>query len=117
MMRRPTSRETAWQHWRDRINGIEREVSDAPQPGWYKARRQGQWTAIQIDLHQVVDDDGYLTEPEGLVAFVGRDLVIYEESKIGEIWLRCCGNPISEEEAERLLRAPVVSDLTRQVIV
>lgn len=90
---------------------------DQPRCGFYKARRRGQWCAVQIDLIAETDPDtGELVSEETYVAFVGAD-AFYERAKVDEIWLRCAGNPISEAEAERLLRMPAVADLTRQVIV
>ncbi len=115
-MRRPTDRAEAWATWRQRLAGERVEITSAPHCGWFKARRNGCWTAVQIDLVQSVDDEGCLIEPERFVAFVGAD-VFYEEARIEAIWLACAKSPISEEEAERLLRMPQVSDLSRQVVV
>lgn len=117
-MRAPTDRAKAWAPWRRMLAGERVRIDDAPLCGWYKAKRFGQWTAVQIDLVQDVDPEtGELIGDERFVAFVGKTDVFYEADKIAEIWLRCAANPMSEAEAERLLRMPAVSDLSRQVIV
>jgi hypothetical protein len=118
-LRRPTDRNVAWASWRARIEGraADQPITSVAECGWYRAKRHGQHVAVQIDLVQEVDPDtGELTAPESFVAFVGAD-TFYEQSKIEEIWLRCGGSPITEAEAERLLKMPAVSDLSRQVIV
>lgn len=117
-LRRPTDRAIAWQPWRDMLAGHHVPVTpDQPLCGWFKAKRRGQWCAVQIDLIADTDPDtGELVSEESYVAFVGAD-AFYERAKVDEIWLRCAGNPISEQEAERLLRMPAVADLTRQVVV
>lgn len=117
-MRRPTDRALAWQPWRDMLDGKPVAITpDQPQCGWYRAKRRGQWVAVQIDLIAETDPEtGELVSEESFVAFVGAD-TFFERSKVDEIWLRCAGNPITEAEAERLLKMPEVADLTRQVVV
>lgn len=117
-LRRPTDRAAAWETWRRRLAGERVEITGAPHPGWFKAKRFGQWTAVQIDLVADVDPDtGELVSDERFVAFVGASDAFYEQAKVEAIWLRCAGHPISEAEAEQLLRMPAVSDLSREVIV
>lgn len=117
-MRRPTDRSDAWATWRAMLAGERVAVTDTPCCGWWKAKRFGQWTAVQIDLVQdVCPDTGELLGDERFCAFVGPHDVFYDDDKVAAIWLRCAANPISEAEAERLLRMPAVSDLSRQVIV
>lgn len=117
-MRRPTDRTQAWADWRARINGAPCTIStDEIMCGFYKARRQGRFVGVQIDLWANIDPDtGELIEDEKLVAFVGPD-TFFDLNKIHDIWLRCGGQPISEAEFERLERMPAVDDLTRAVIV
>lgn len=117
-LRRPTERAAAWANWQARIDGarVGHAITNDVQCGWYRAKRDGQYVAVQIDLISETDDDGFLLAEERFVAFVGRDH-FYELAKIEAIWLRCCGNPITEAEAERLLNAPRVRDLSREVII
>lgn len=116
-MRRPTDRNAAWAHWRDRVAGIARPITpDAPQAGFYRARRHGRHVGVQIDLWQEIDEaTGELLSDERIVAFIGADTFFDEH--VHDIWLRCGGQPISEAEFERLERMPAVDDLTRAVIV
>lgn len=117
-MRRPTDRAAAWANWRARSEGRALPVGAAPECGFYKARRGGRFICVQIDLIAETDPDtGELLSDERYVAFLGADATIYDAAMIDEIWLRCAANPITEAEAERLLRAPAVSDLSREVIV
>lgn len=117
-MRAPSDRAEAWELWRRMLEGERVELADTPHCGWFKAKRRGQWTAVQIDLVQDLDSEtGELLGDERFVTFVGTNDVFYEADKVAEIWLRCAGNPIGEAEAERLLRMPAVSDLSREVIV
>lgn len=116
-MRRPSDRADAWDTWRSRLLGMRYDITSMPHCGWFKAKRFGQWTAVQIDLVQDIDPEtGELLGDEHFCAFVGAHDVFYEQAKVEEIWLRCAANPISEAEAERLLAMPPVSDLTRSVI-
>lgn len=115
-MRRPTDRALAWDHWRRRLNGERLEITSQPQCGWYRAKRRGQWVAVQIDLQQEIDPEtGDLITDERPIAFIGDD-VFYDAARVGEIWLHCAAHPITEAEAERLLRMPAVRDLSRQVV-
>ncbi len=115
-MRAPTDRAAAWAPWRRMLAGERVAISDTPFCGWYRAKRRGQYVAVQIDLIQdVCPDTGELVSDERFVAFVGGD-VFYDQERVADVWMRCLG-AIGEAEAERLLRMPAVSDLSRQVIV
>src|SRR5262249_43923208 len=107
----------AWENWRRRLAGEKIDCHpDEPQCGWYRAKRSGRFVAVQIDLIQDIDaDTGELVSDECFIAFIDRD-VFYEDVKVAEIWIRCCGTPIAEAEAQRLLTMPKVSDLSREVV-
>jgi hypothetical protein len=77
-------------------------------------KRQGQHVGVQIDLLQITDEDGFLTEPETLAAFIGNETFFGE--RVDEIWLRCADAPITEEEFERLAKMPTVTDLSREFV-
>lgn len=117
-MRRPTDRTLAWANWRQRLAGVRLPVTPGdPQCGFYRAKRHGNWAGVQIDIVAEVDEEtGELLGDERFVAFVGAD-AFYDRNYVDEIWLRCCDKPISETEFERLLKAPKVNDLSREVIV
>lgn len=117
-MRAPTDRTAAWEPWRRMLAGERVAITDTPCCGWYRAKRRGQWCAVQIDLVQDIDPEtGELLGDERFVAFLGANDVFYEAEKVADVWLRCAANPIGEAEAERLLRMPPVSDLSREVIL
>jgi len=113
-LRRPSDRDAMWQHWRRRINGERLPVSDEPQLGLYRAKRRGNFVGVQIDLLQLTDEDGFLTEPEMLAAFIGNES--FYGARVDEIWLRCADSPITEAEFERLAKMPAVTDLSREFI-
>lgn len=116
-LRRPTDRTEAFAEWRRRLAGERITGDDTPRCGLYRARRNGVYVAVQIDLVQEIDEStGELLSDETFVAFIGRD-TFYDQDRIADIWLRCCGNPITEIEFERLQQMPRVSDLSREVIV
>lgn len=115
-MRRPSDRAQLWERWRRRVAG-DRALTinvDAPECGRYMAKRRGQWTAVQIDIEQEIED-GELVSDERFVAWLGEDKFT-DEHKVHDIWLRCSGRPISDEEYRRLMKMPKISDLTRSVI-
>lgn len=111
--RRPSDRAAAWAFWRDVLAGHFRAVTWEPQCGFYRVKQAGRSLAVSIDLHQEIDPEtGELIADERLVCTVdGR------ERDAGDVWERCAGQPITEEEFHRLRRAPVATDLTRQVVV
>lgn len=114
-MRKPTDRTEAWDHWRRRVSGEVLPITSEPRPGFYRAKRRGQYVGVQIDLLQEIDEEtGELRSEEQLIAMIGDDTFIGD--RVDAIWVACGGNPISEQEFERLLRMPAVSDLSRQVI-
>lgn len=117
-LRKPTDRAAAFAHWRRRVAGEQLQVSaDDIRCGLYRGKRKGQHVGVQIDLVQNIDPDtGELLSEESFVAFVGPD-AFYDQAYVAEIWLRCCGAPVSEAEFKRLSRMPAVSDLSRGVIV
>jgi len=114
-LRRPSDRDAAWEHWRRRLAGERLPIDAAPQLGLYRAKRKGQHVGVQIDLLQITDEDGLLTEPETLAAFIGTDAFVGE--RVDEIWLRCANSPITEEEFQRLANMPRVTDLSREFVV
>jgi len=115
MMRRPSDRHAAWEHWRRRIAGERLPIDHEVQLGLYRAKRRGNFVAVQIDLLQITDEDGCLTEPETLAAFIGNE-TLYGE-RVDDIWLRCADAPITEEEFQRLQKMPHVTDLSREFVV
>lgn len=116
-MRKPSDRHALWDHWRRRVAGEVLPISaDEIQCGFYRAKRFGQFVGVQIDIVGATDPDtGELIEQERFAAFIGQDQ--FFGAHVEDIWLRCGGSPISEQEFERLERMPAVSDLTRAVIV
>lgn len=115
-MRRPSDRAQMWDEWRRRIAGERIAVDDTPRCGFYEAKRFGRRVGVQIDLLQDIDPaTGELVAPERIAAFIGAD--IFFDQHLDEIWLRCCGSPISEAEFERLSAMPRVDDLSREAIV
>jgi hypothetical protein len=114
-MRKPTDRTEAWSRWRQRVEGRALAITTTPECGFYRAKRKGQYVGVQIDLLQEIDEEtGELRSEEQLIAMIGDDTFIGD--RVDAIWVACGGNPISEQEFERLLRMPAVSDLSRQVI-
>lgn len=114
-LRRPSDRDAQWERWRRRIAGERVAIDHEPQLGLYRAKRKGQFVGVQIDLMQMLDEDGCLTEPEFLAAFIGNESFYGE--RVDEIWLRCADSPITEEEFERLAKMPAVTDLSREFVV
>lgn len=112
----PTDRVAAWGWWRDRVEGRlpDGEPIDlTPRCGFFKTRDRGRWVAASIDIVADVDPEtGDLVADERLVCIVdGR------ERDADAMWPYLAGNPISQREHERLARQPVVTDLSKQVIV
>lgn len=112
-LRAPTDRAMAWGPWRERVAGDIRGVTTEPECGLYKMKRGGRWVGVQIDILQDIDaETGELTCEEEMRAWIdGREVDALEA------WESCAANPISAADFERLKHAPVVSDLTREVIV
>lgn len=114
-LRRPTDRAAAWDEWRRRVNGERIAGDDTPKCGLYRAKRFGRYVGVQIDLLQETDPaTGELVAEERMAAFIGAD--IFFDHHLDDIWLRCCGAPISEAEFERLSNMPRVTDLSREFV-
>lgn len=112
MRRQPSDRVAAWAFWRGVLAGEITSVPMEPQCGFYRMKVNGRSVPVSIDLEQQTDDAGDLIADEAMVCLVnGRPW------RADDVWDRCAGNPITEEEFDRLRRAPVVTDLTRQVVV
>jgi len=112
-MRKPTDRFEAWAYWRRAIAGEAVRIDqDEIRCGFYRARKDGRHVAISIDLEQALDDAGELVGQERFVCLV--DGVAKDAERV---WPYCCAHPITQDEHDRLRRAPVVTDLTRAVVV
>lgn len=115
-MRQPSDRRALWAKWEARIAGDPVAFDpQEPECGQFKAKRRGQWAAVQIDIERDIDPDtGELEGDERIVAFVNGEKFTGE--KVYDIWLRCCMRPISTPEFRRLMNLPERIDLTRSVI-
>lgn len=116
MPRAPTDRALAWANWRRRLTGAHVPLNnDEPQCGLYKRKQFGRWVAVQIDLQQDTDPEtGELIADERFAVFVNGEASKFDA---GREWSFCADNPITEAEYERLIAAPVVRDLSKEVIV
>lgn len=76
-IRRPTSREEQYDHWRRSVAGERVPVAeDEPHCGFYRRRmvRGGPWIPVEIYLHQEIDPDtGELTADEKLMCVRGGE--------------------------------------------
>lgn len=114
--RLPTDRWGAWAWWRARVEGRlgpDEPLTTEPQCGFFKKRDRGRWIAASIDLLQDIDPDtGELVSDERLVCIVDG-----VERDTDEMWAYVASFPIPQDEHERLARQPVVTDLSKVVIV
>jgi len=118
-VRRPSDRAALWRRYRARIGGA--RLSWSPEEiecGRYKAKRRGQFVAVQIDIEGEVDDDGELISDERFVAFIytAHTTNKVEGEKVFDVWSRCGGRPITDEEFRTLAGLPSGIDLRRDVI-
>ena len=112
-MRQPSDRTAAWAQWRARLDGAVVQLGTAPVCGLYKAKRFGRWVAVQIDLAQEIDPDtGELLADEELSAWRNGEPV-----DPCDVWTYCAANPIGADEFQRLQRAPVVVDLSKEFVI
>lgn len=113
MIRAPSDRNALWQAWEDRLAGKRVAITGTPQCGLYKARRNGRWVGVQIDIESDIDaETGELVGDERFVAWIA-----HERFDADAVWSYCAKHPINRDEFKRLLTQPAVNDLTREVVV
>ena len=112
MIRVPSDRRALWAAWEDRLAGRRVELTAAPQCGLYKARRDGRWVGVQIDIESDTDPEtGELVGDERFVAWIQ-----HERFDAEDVWPYAAKNPVTREEFKRLLTQPIVNDLSREVV-
>jgi hypothetical protein len=111
MIRSPSSREAAWEHYAARMRGEFRELTTEPQPGLYSVKRNGRRVPVQIDLVQDIDEAGELLSDERIVAWVDGEI-----TDADSVWSYAAKHPITQEEFDRLKNRPAVLDLTREIV-
>lgn len=116
-MREPSDRHALWAWWRAHQGGTPAEIPAEPQCGLYKVRtKQRNWIAGAIDLLQdICPDTGDLMSDEKLVAYVNAGARQWDRDPHAA-WPFMAQHPLTQSDHTRLLHAPFVSDLSRQVI-
>lgn len=100
-MRKPTSKDEAFQWWRDALIGVAPPpINEQPECGFYKRRlvKGGPWVPAAIWIEAERDSDGNLISDERVVCVVnGRKCDPVDQ------WGYLASQPISEVEYRRMV--------------
>jgi hypothetical protein len=115
--RAPSDRHALWAWWRAHQGSAPHTIPNEPQCGLYKVKaRSGAWVAGAIDVLQDIDPEtNELMDDEKLVAFVNYGRNQWDRDPHAA-WPFMAQHPLTERDHTRLLHAPQVTDLSRQVI-
>lgn len=104
-MRKPTPVPVlfAW-HIKAMQGGRPSVIEDFAECGWFKMRivKDGPWVPVAIIPVQDIDEDGQLTEPEGIRCLQGRSR---KQVPQNFVWPTCARHPISREEYQSMMAA------------